>query len=88
VLYAQEAHDQEVSALCFSGDGNHMVTGGADKAVKVWSYSHGESPSACHIPLVKHLSRSFIDTNIYINFIMFTSCNHMLLVFKAFLYTS
>ena len=26
-----------MSALCFSGNGNHLVTGGADKVVKVWS---------------------------------------------------
>ena len=37
----QDAHDQEVSGLCFSGDGNYMATGGADKVVKVWSWTHG-----------------------------------------------
>ncbi len=39
----QDAHDQEVSALCFSNDGNFMATGGADKMVKVWSVSPGRS---------------------------------------------
>ena len=33
----QEAHDVEVSALCFSPDGNFMATGGGDKLVKVWN---------------------------------------------------
>ncbi|KAL5484557.1 hypothetical protein EMCRGX_G021081 [Ephydatia muelleri] len=32
-----EAHDVEVSALCFSPDGNYMATGGGDKMVKVWN---------------------------------------------------
>ncbi|XP_064395516.1 autophagy-related protein 16-like [Halichondria panicea] len=39
-LHTVDAHDQEVSALCFSGDGNYMATGGADKMVKVWTVSH------------------------------------------------
>lgn len=34
----QDAHDNEVSALCFSQEGNYMATGGADKVVKVWNW--------------------------------------------------
>ena len=36
--FLQDAHDNEVSALCFSQEGHFMATGGADKVVKVWSW--------------------------------------------------
>lgn len=36
--YTYDAHDSEVSALCFSSDGNYMATGGADKLVKIWNW--------------------------------------------------
>lgn len=38
VVTLQDAHDNEVSALCFSSDGNYMATGGADKVIKVWNW--------------------------------------------------
>ena len=49
----QDAHNHEVSALCFSGDGNYMATGSADKVVKVWSWTHGKrTPSLIHTELL------------------------------------
>jgi len=37
-VHVQDAHDSEVSALCFSPDGSYLATGGGDKIVKVWSW--------------------------------------------------
>ena len=33
----QDAHESDVSALCFSPDGTCLATGGSDKVVKVWT---------------------------------------------------
>ena len=33
----QDAHESDVSALCFSPDGTCLDTGGSDKVVKVWT---------------------------------------------------
>ena len=33
----QDAHESDVSALCFSPDGTCLATGGSDRVVKVWT---------------------------------------------------
>lgn len=42
----QDAHDNEVSAICFNTQGSYMATGGADKVVKVWTWR--EAQGVCY----------------------------------------
>jgi WD40 repeat protein len=42
---SQDAHDNEVSAICFNAQGSYMATGGADKVVKVWSWREAQGVS-------------------------------------------
>eukprot|EP00731_Ephydatia_muelleri_P024685 Em0016g956a len=37
VVHQFDAHESDVSALCFSPDGTCLATGGSDKVVKVWT---------------------------------------------------
>ena len=32
----QQAHDQSVMSVSFNGDGTRIVSGGVDKAIKLW----------------------------------------------------
>ena len=60
-FFTQDAHDSEVSALCFSDNGNYMATGGADKLVKIWSWrpSQGEDTHTCIHPNLPSCSLSW-----------------------------
>ena len=43
----QDAHDNEVSAICFNAQGSYMATGGADKVVKVWTWREAQGVLLC-----------------------------------------
>lgn len=55
-LLQGQGHTDEIWALAISSDGKHLVSGGVDKLVSLWSLSSTSSSSSPSIKFVKHLT--------------------------------